>query len=342
MNFNEIDQVWLEVKIFKEAFKEHILCFRKIYDLANQIIDHRLSDSEFYVKIDKIPKELFTLRKNLFSTLFQSIYHLLKINQRRRLLYGKLNCLFRIWVTSADNLLDGEEKFYLPLRLSGNSRIMQQIISIMLADRIMNQLLMEAMRKGIISSRESKTLSCKSLQMLLPSAAEEASEEKGIRSRPNPDYVLSTIHRLKTGILFHIPFLGPETIEDCLDKTLLKKCKDALSKFALGCQLLDDIRDITKDYLEKRHNYIISKMYWNGKYSQIQFLKKFTQRMDVSEKVYLHFQEVVNPVSKLAKTLLRESLLILNECGLGLKESAIEEIGVSIFKVLGIEELSNV
>ena len=31
--------------------------------------------------------------------------------------------------------------------------------------------------------------------------------------------------------------------------------------FGLGCQILDDIRDISKDYLEKRHNYILSKIY---------------------------------------------------------------------------------
>lgn len=83
-----------------------------------------------------------------------------------------------------------------------------------------------------------------SLRVLLPSAAQEAGEEGGIRKRPGPDYVLRTIHRFKTGLLFHIPFLGPEHVEENISPARLERLKDALLSFRLGCQVLDDILDL--------------------------------------------------------------------------------------------------
>ena len=105
---------------------------------------------------------------------------------------------------------------------------MRQVVSIMLADRILKKIIDDAVVKGVITEHDASELSNKSLQILLPSAAEEASEEGGITSRPDADYVLNTIHRLKTGLLFHIPFLGPDNIEKNIDKQLLLSAKTGL------------------------------------------------------------------------------------------------------------------
>ena len=172
-----------------------------------------------------------------------------------------MNHLFRVWVTSADNLLDHEDKVVVPIEIAGSSPVMRQVISIMLADRIMSRLTAEAVREGVLSDAQSELITEKSLQILLPSAAEEASEESGITQRPDAEYVLQTIHRLKTGLLFHIPFLGPDHIEEHLDADVLGLCKDGLMNFGLGCQILDDIRDLAKDFLEARHNYVLSELF---------------------------------------------------------------------------------
>ncbi|MBI5049936.1 MAG: hypothetical protein HZC11_03450 [Nitrospirae bacterium] len=337
---NETEEILADAVVLKYAFQEHLACIADVYsNIGRIIISPPHTPQEFYIAMDEIPEAIFTLKKNIFSTLFQSVYYLLGIRRERRELYAKLNHLFRIWVTSADNLLDDEDKVVVPIRMPGDSHVMRQVISIMAADRIMKQILDEAIEKKVISSEESAILSDRSLQILLPSAAEEASEENGIRERPDPEYVFFTIHRLKTGLLFHIPFLGPDTIENNIDANLLIACKDALGKFGLGCQLLDDIRDMSKDYSEKRHNYVLSKIYFENRSSYIDYLKRLEKERDVSLKVFNLFPEVVYPAAIMAIGLLKEGLYGLNKAGLHINERFIEQMALSMFKILDVGEL---
>jgi hypothetical protein len=342
MNAERIERIWVKSRVLKQAFEEYKLCLKDIYLKVEQTLRTvSCVPWEFNIVSGKVPQDFFSLRKNIFSTLFQSIYQILGIQEDRRLLYGSLNHLFRIWVTSADNLLDDENKVVIPMQMPSDSHIMHQVISIMTADRILKQILDESLEKAVISSEDSRTLSNMSLQILLPSAAEEASEECGIYRRPEPDYILYTIHRLKTGLLFHIPFLGPETIENNIDSKLLKTCKEALDKFGLGCQLLDDIRDIAKDYLEKRHNYVLSSIYWQNEsncYYYIELLKKLEARINVSSKIFGYLPEVVYPAAKLAKNLLQEGLLILDNAGLEIGRYFAELMSLSMFKILDVED----
>ncbi|OIO37570.1 MAG: hypothetical protein AUJ75_03995 [Candidatus Omnitrophica bacterium CG1_02_49_10] len=334
-----VKDIWLSSKSLSDAFGEYKVCLEDIYEKAGEVI--RTSEEiprEFKVGMGNIPDEFFLIKRNIFSTIFQSIYHILDIRDECRLLYGKFNHLFRIWVTSADNLLDNEDKVVIPIDMPGSSRVMRQVVSIMAADRIMKRLLDEAETEKVITGEESMVLSRKSLEILLPSAAEEASEEGGISSRPEPDYVLYTIHRLKTGMLFHIPFMGPDNIEKGIDIVSLNRCKDALDKFGLGCQILDDIRDLAKDFIEKRHNYILSTIYHNDMKEYVKALDDLKDKIDISGKIGSKFPEVVRPAAKLAKEFLTTGLKILSEEGLSIEESDIERMSSSMFGVLDVVE----
>lgn len=340
MNFSGIEEIWQSARLLRDAFGECLRCLNSVYVKADGLLSSPQSTpGRFRVKMDEVPREFFSLRKNLFSTLFQSIYRLLKIGEEKRLLYGELNYLFRTWVTCADNLLDAEEKVVIPLAIPGDSRIMRQVISIMSADRIMRQILDEAVKREVISYADSEILCNGSLQVLLPSAAEEAQEEGGIVQRPSPGYILDTVHKFKTGILFHIPFLGPERIDAGLDAQMLRKCKDALCKFGLGCQLLDDIRDMARDYLERRHNYVLSKIFWEERAAYINHLAALEATISASDKIFSYFPEAVYPAAEMARNLLQEALDILSECGLHLGKIISQKMVHSMFKVLGVEEL---
>ncbi len=322
-----------------QAFKEYALCLEEVYRKAFDIL--RYPDTgplEFKIEVGGLPQDFLSPARNIFSSLFQSVYHILGIDERRRMLYGKLNHLFRVWVTSADNLLDSEDKIVIPLSMKGNSRTMRQVLSIMAADRVLARLLDEAREEGVVSSAQAELLSRLSLEVLLPSAAEEASEEGGITDRPEPSYILQTIHRLKTGLLFHIPFLGPENIESRVDETLLHRCKYALDKFGLGCQLLDDIRDIARDYLERRHNYVLSKMRWDNKTAYLDFLEQARDGLNSSSNIFSYFPETVCPAAELAIDLLSEGMRVLDICGLAAGGHRVSAMAFSMFKVLGVEE----
>lgn len=157
-------------------------------------------------------------------------------------------------------MLDDEDKITIPVELGAKSHVMDNVVALMTADRILTALLLRSVESGELTAEQAYLLSKGTLQALLPSAAQEASEESGIEKRPAADRVLNSIHRYKTGILFHIPFVGPNLIEKNEDWDVVKasRINAALLDFGLGCQLLDDIRDLARDMIEKRNNYLLS------------------------------------------------------------------------------------
>jgi len=332
-----IQDSWGKVELFQEAFQEYRLVVKEIYLRAKKILSFHSKHPHFKLKVLPLPEELFSLRRNLFSTLFQSVYYLLDIPKSRRLLYAKLNHLFRIWVTSADNLLDREDKIVIPLFMKGNSLVMRQVISIMAADRVLAEILYES--KNILTYQQTKTIWHKTLQVLIPSAIEEASEEGGIYFRPHPDYVLYTIHRLKTGLLFHVPFLGPDYIEKNISPKKLKLIKKGLDSFGLGCQLLDDIRDISRDYLEKRHNYCLSIIFYFKHQDKIKRLKILENKITTDTKIFSYFPQEVLQAKTKAEKLLNDGLICLRKSGLKITDEQINKIVHSLFIVLDLKEL---
>ncbi len=331
--------LWETGRIMQRAFAEQRQCMRGIYSLLDKTLNTSADTPEEYrVRMGDIPDAFYKRRKNLFSSLFQATYQILDIAPERRLLYGKLNHLFRIWVTSADNLLDDENKVVVPLAMPGNSRVMNQVVAIMAADRALHHLLDEAVQNGVIPATKAIELGDRALQVLLPSAAQEASEEGGITLRPEPHYVLNTIHVLKTGLLFHIPFVGPETVDTHLDPVRLQTIKNALLHFGLGCQLLDDLRDMARDFVENRHNYVLSILACENH----PILKEWkTRGIGLDERLYREVPHAALPTLRLALDTMRGALATLANNGLKLGHGRSHDMACSMLNVLDLEDLSH-
>jgi hypothetical protein len=330
-----IINLWCRGQILRQAFQEHKACMRNVYSIAAEVVQCSVdTPSEYRVALGEIPREFYSLRRNLFSLLFMSAYHLLDISAERRALYGRLNHLFRVWVTSADNLLDDESKTVLPLQIPGQSKVMREVVSVMAADRVMGAVLSDAVSAGVITEAESRILAFGSLQVLLPSAAQEASEENGVRVRPDPDVVLTKIHRYKTGMLFHIPLLGPERIEPSISSERLDRMKESLMAFGLGCQLLDDVRDMGRDLREQRHNYALSLLARDYPDRYASCLNK-----QPGDRMYHHCAEVSGPTAKLGLRHMREGLVGLGALGLGFDSNGADALASSMFDVLDLGDL---
>jgi hypothetical protein len=332
---------WFDGPVLSAAFEDQLTCIRRVYRAAQEIASTPVgTQSEYGVSVEAIPVEFYAFRNNVFSTLFQAAYHLLHIEERRRRLYGQLIHLYRMWVTSADNLLDDEDKTVLPIRLSGDSHIMKQVITIMTADRILSRVLDQACNEDVITAAQARRLSDGTLQVLLPSAAEEAAEEGGIVSRASPDEVLSKIHALKTGMLFNVAFFGPEVVEERLDPAAFDRARKAYHQFGIGCQILDDIRDMAKDHCERRQNYILSQLHWTR--------DPFERELEVAtvepadRLLFLKAPSVVIPAARQAVGLLADSLGTLADMGLGLTPRRITEMARSILILLDLKELIGV
>lgn len=333
-------ELWNAGRIFRAAFGEQRFAIEGIYAAADQIL--RVPENtppEYAVSMDDIPEAFYALRKNIFSTLFQSMYHLMGCDPQRRVFYGKLIHLFRIWVTSADNLLDDEDKVVIPIQMAGSSRVMRQVVSIMTADRVFQRLLAEGVACGALTAAQAQELADRSLQILLPSAAQEAGEEAGITDRPDPEYVLSVIHHYKTGVLFNVAFLAPEIIEPALNTARAAELKNALLEFGLGCQILDDIRDLARDYVECRHNYLLSDLCTNCVGAP--FLTDWQNRdINIGDRLYLEVLPFALPAARRGFGMMRDSLTTLGDMGLGIRPKLAERLADSMFTVLDLRDLN--
>ena len=324
-------------RITRAALQEQQLCIREVHErLRPYLASPDDTPPEFAVRPEPLPDSWLGWRKNLFSTLFQSVYHLMDIPLPRRLLYGQMIHLFRIWVTSADNLLDEEDKVVVPISMPGSARIMRQVVAVMAADRVLAELLNEAVSKGILTELQRAALSRESLCRLLPSAAQEATEEGGILVRPPPEEVLNVIHRLKTGLLFNLAFVGPDIAEPSFRSPRTDRLREGLMTFGLGCQVLDDIRDMARDLLEQRHNYVLSVL----AHQHPTLLEQTARQARTPEdRLYLAVPHVVLPAARHGLELLASGLRTLGEAGLGCTGKQAETMARAMFPLLDLADL---
>lgn len=323
-------------RITAAALQEQQECIREIHSrLTPYLSTPDDTPAAYTVRPIPLPAANLGWRKNIFSTLFQSVYHLLEIPRPRRMLYGKLIYLFRTWVTSADNLLDGEDKEVVPMAMPGHARVMRQVVAVMAADRVLAEILNDAVALGTITAMQRDALARESLRCLLPSAAQEATEEGGITVRPPPEEVLQVIHRLKTGLLFNVAFVGPEIIEPT-GSARAARLRGALMEFGLGCQVLDDIRDLARDLVEQRHNYVLSSLAHHHPGQ----LEEFQRRdLAVTDRLYLDIPNIVLPIAREGLHLLTSGLRALGEAGLGFDGFQAESMARAMFPVLDLEGL---
>ena len=323
-------------RIARAALLEQQECIREIHArLAPHLASPAGTPTAYEVRPGPLPEAHLGWRKIIFSTLFQSVYHLMDVPAPRRLLYGKLIHLFRIWVTSADNLLDGEDKEVVPVVFPGQARVMRQIVAVMAADRVLAEILNDAVAAGAISAVQRDELARESLRRLLPSAAQEATEEGGIAVRPPPEEVLGVIHRLKTGLLFNVAFVGPEIVEPAAFARTAR-LREGLMDFGLGCQVLDDVRDMARDLLEKRHNYVLSVL----AHQAPDRLNELAARAhSVSDRLYLDVPQYALPAARRGFDLLVSGLRTLGEAGLGYDGAQAESMARAMFPVLDLEGL---
>ena len=333
----DISRAFAVNRALRASFNECRRCLKDVEKAGREVVvSPRLTQKEFMITAGALPAEMYLPHRNFFSALFQAVYGFLDIPKERRLLYGRINYLFRIWVTSADNLLDEEDKVSFSVNMPVDSRVMRQVVVIMAADRILARFLEEAVTNGVITRDEARLISDGTLQVLLPSAAEEASEEGGIGRRPPPEYVLNTIHQLKTGLLFHLPLFGPEKIERGADRRVLSDCRLGLGGFGLGCQLLDDMRDLARDHLEGRQNYALSLMAHQFP-SGFKRLQGMEGKLTVEAPVFSLFPDELAGVARMGYDHMFDGLRHLNDCGLGLKEEDARSVVLWMFKALDVE-----
>lgn len=224
---------------------------RRYWRVAHEIL------GENGVVLKEPGEESYSYAKNFFSLLFLYSFYRADIPPRRRVFYAAMLQCLRGMVTGCDNLLDDEYKMTLDTDIPAAGRRFRSVVDIMVSDRVLFQLLLEAYHQGEIAYDSIHRASTASMQSMMRSGVQEASEESGISEILPPETVLSTIHHLKTGVLFTCPWDIPLVIE-AIDKSAIKDLTDALYSIGIGCQILDDMVDFFADIGNRRHNYLVS------------------------------------------------------------------------------------
>ncbi|MBN2332979.1 MAG: class 1 isoprenoid biosynthesis enzyme [Deltaproteobacteria bacterium] len=216
----------------------------------------------------------FSFKRNFFSLLFLYSFHRARLPKPRRILYAAaLQCL-RGMVTGCDNLLDDEYKKTLDTDIPETALRFRSVIDIMVSDRVLFQLLLEACRRQEITMDQVAAATSASMRTMTRSGVQEASEEAGITTIIAPDELLQTVHHHKTGMLFTCPWDIPLAIEE-MDESSVTPLLQGLYRTGMGCQVMDDMVDFTSDLERKRHNFLVSLIH----HSQNQVEKKRLQEL---------------------------------------------------------------
>ncbi len=197
------------------------------------------------------------LRKNLFSTLFLAGQASVGVPAERLPFCGLVNQCMRAWVTGCDNLLDDEAKEVIPFDLPAGGTRFRSVLTIMVADRVFADLLLQEQAAGNLSQAQALELSHLTLGWLLPSGLQEHEEEAGARAGLDGEALLQKIHVPKTGLLFEAPLRLAEWLTGG-ETPRSRTARAGVRAFGLGCQILDDLVDLETDFRERRYNYLLA------------------------------------------------------------------------------------
>jgi|WetSurMetagenome_2_1015567.scaffolds.fasta_scaffold20445_3 hypothetical protein len=202
----------------------------------------------------------YEIRNNFFSMIFLYSYHRAGVSEKHRVIYAAINQCLRGIVTGCDNILDDEYKKTLDTDLPEGGTRFRSVLDIMVSDRVIFHILCKAMEPESFS-RDAVLKACDvSLHGLLQSGVQEATEEAGIARILYPDEILSMVHHYKTGLLFQAPWAVPRLFETVPPDSMDRMMK-SLYDIGMGCQILDDITDLSFDMKRHRHNYVLSLLY---------------------------------------------------------------------------------
>lgn len=276
-----------------------------------EIADDLLKDSG--IRLEKVPPSFFSLKHNFFSVLFLFSYYRAGIAKTRRIFYTSINQCLRGMVTGCDNLLDDEYKQTLSTDLPETATRFRSVLDIMVSDRVLFELLMQAVSAGQLTLDQARQAGAVSLGALLKSGAQEAGEEAGIRSVLPPEQILSEVHHYKTGLLFQAPWAIPEKLEN-ISPAQTEEVKTALYNIGMGCQLMDDMVDLQRDIRTRRHNYVHSLFYHTRNPTKLKVGENFEAAGDFwegSDELLSLYPEIRSAVLQRALQFLKSGLTSL-------------------------------
>jgi len=249
------------------SIREHREVEKKVLLLLEETLE------QGYLKPSQLqPNPLRYAQRNIFSILFLAIYKAIGIPVERRLLYGVINHAIRGIVTGTDNLLDDEYKEMLPLRFPERATRFKSVMHILLFDRFLFSVMDDAVQQQMLAAEQRQLVQQKIFQAMVPIGEEEATEEGGVHEILSPQEILESIHVHKGGNLLRLAFVAPRLVEQELFIPL-EEADLGIYRIGLALQVIDDLTDFYEDIADRRHNYLVSSIRFEGTAAEQQQLQ---------------------------------------------------------------------
>ena len=229
-------------------------------------------------QLEPLQPEQLSLQRNLFSTLFIMATKAAGVPLNILPFYAMINQCLRAQVTGCDNLLDDEYKSVIPFLLPGSGTRFRSVLTIMTGDSALASLIMDEVASGRMDHSSAQQLLSAALAVLIPSGIEEHEEESRTKEAiPPVETILQQIHPRKTGLLFEAPIRLVEKMH-VADSSFSGVIAEALANFGIGCQILDDLKDVTDDLYQHKYNIVISQAWHGNNTDEKQLVATFHQR----------------------------------------------------------------
>lgn len=191
-------------------------------------------------------------QRNFFSILFLSLFETLGIAEGRQEKYGLILHAVRGIVTSADNIVDREDKGAVKL-IGCSGRTIPNIMLILLQDGLLHQAIHDLSDNVALRNAARTAL----MEALTAIAREEGAEEEGADITLLPDEVLGEIHSFRGGKLLQLAFVVPKVFE-VESSDGIEAAMEGIHHIGMALQILDDVTDLAEDIANRNHNILRS------------------------------------------------------------------------------------
>jgi hypothetical protein len=326
--------VWARLAPDMEAQAEAV---RVVYGDLDEVLG-----SEFRTQAPHVPTSgevstpagLHFLQEYFFLILFRSIFRALEVPEARLRLYTELNFCIKGTITAADNIFDDQAKSLLPLRPHAGARFMS-ILQLMAFERLQRCALDRAEAVGVLDRSSASAIQKALIDRMATIGMLEGSEEGGVSDIPQPEAMVSSVHRVRGGALFALAFAGPNVLEEGTVAERMRRAEAAVAQLGTAFQIVDDLTDFEFDIGRRSHNLLTSQIHHRGSPRERAALTAALEAGGVEAgSVESTFRESARMVLERAYVEARASFAALSELGHWFPPALADEV---VHAIVGLE-----
>lgn len=323
---------------FGEALAIQKSAVERLYADLPSIIGPSSLDDDLFGELCPQSDSAFAQRY-FFITLFTYILKDLGIPGRRLDFYASLNYCIMGTTAAADNLFDGEDKAFLPLKKGGGS-VYHSVLQLMCFERLVANAGYGAIQRGILDKEMFDKIQKGILDKMAKIGSLEGSEESGVKDIPSPEEMVRNVHGVRGGMLFELATVAPAVLEGDEMMAEIDKTADAIKDLGTAFQIVDDLTDFEFDLTRKSHNILVSQIHHRGSEAEKKALAEALENPPANEDfVENHAMESGARALEMAVALITSAIMKIGRVEAGEGDALCRDLAVCFASTRGTPRL---